>query len=74
MGSVHRSKFSRRSEWNGTIVSTCNACSTTVAASVREVELDNAEREHICDPQTLDHWKSFIDEVKRRNRKTGGEA
>lgn len=74
MGSMHRAEFSRRSAWNGTIVSTCNSCSTTVGASPREVELDNAERNHICDPQTLDHWKMFIGEIKRTHRRSNDEA
>lgn len=74
MGSTHHSEFSRRFEWNGTIVSTCNTCSNTVAVSSREAELDNAEQNHVCDPQTLDHWKMFIGEIKRTHRRSNDEA
>lgn len=69
MVSMLRTEFSRRSETNGTIVSTCNTCSSTVAVSPLEIELESAERDHVCDPQTLEHWKMFIWEIKRGHRR-----
>ena len=59
------SAFSRRLETNGIIVSTCDTCFVAVALSLREAELENAEREHACDPETLDHWKLFLGEIQR---------
>lgn len=61
-------EFSRRSDRDGTIVSTCETCFAAVAVSLRESELEKAEREHACDPKALDYWKMFIDEIKRAER------
>lgn len=69
MGSMPGSAFSRRPERNGIIVSTCDTCFVAVALSLREAELEKAEREHACNPETLDHWKSFLGEIKRPGRR-----
>ena len=61
--------FSRRPERNGIIVSTCDTCFVAVAISLWETEVERAEHEHACDPETLNHWKSFLGEFKRIGRK-----
>ena len=69
MGKLPGSAFSRRPERNGIIVSTCDTCFVAVATSLREAELEKAEREHVCNPETLDHWKSFLGEIEWVGRK-----
>lgn len=69
MESLPGSEFSRRSALNGIVVSTCNTCFTAVAVSLRQAELEEAERAHQCNPQTLEHWKMFILEIRRGDRK-----
>lgn len=71
MDSLPGSIFSRRSDRGGTIVSTCETCFAAVALSLRESELEKAEREHICNPHALKHWKMFINDIKSRDRKRG---
>lgn len=61
--------FSRRPDRDGTIVSTCNTCFTAVAASLRQADLEKAERGHACNPGALEHWKALLAEVKRRNQR-----
>lgn len=69
MESLPGSEFSHRSDLNGVMVSTCNTCFAAVAVSLRQAELEEAERAHRCNPQTLEHWKMFIHEIKRGDRK-----
>lgn len=66
MESLSRSAFSRLSAGTGVIFSACNACDVPVAVSRWEIELEKAEREHACNPETLDLWTIFIGEVNRR--------
>lgn len=68
MVSPHGSAFSRRTEGHGTIVSTCNTCFVAVAISQQGAELEKAEREHACNPETLHLWKMLIREIKCSDR------
>lgn len=68
MESISGSAFSRLPDRNGTIVSACNTCLAAVAVSRRETELENAESNHACDPENFQRWKTFLNEIKRRNR------
>jgi hypothetical protein len=48
--------FEHRENCDGTIDSICRKCFATVGRSVREMELEQAERDHICDPDLLERW------------------
>ena len=63
------SAFSRRPETDGAIVFTCNTCFVAVALSLPDDEMEKAEREHACNPETLNHWRMFLDEIERCNRR-----
>lgn len=55
------------SERDGITVSTCDVCFTTFASSPLNTELEKAEHEHICSPETLEHWKMLMADIKRRD-------
>lgn len=59
MESQHDAYISRHLESDGIIISTRNTCSAAVGLSLQETELEKAEREHTCGPETLDLWKMF---------------
>ena len=69
MVSLSGSAFSRRPDRSGNIVSTCKYCFAAIKASPREAELESAEREHTCNPETLENWRMFVDEIKRGERR-----
>lgn len=69
MESLHGSVFSRRPERDGTIVSTCDTCFAAVAISLRVTDLERAEHEHSCNPETLDNWRMFVAEIKLGQRR-----
>lgn len=49
--------FLRHVNTNGTIDSVCRTCFVTVASASKELELEEPERTHVCDPQVVKHWK-----------------
>lgn len=53
--SAVRAFFVHRSNADGTIDSFCRECLITVASSQWEVELDRAEKKHLCDPVRLEY-------------------
>ncbi|HEV2133743.1 MAG TPA: hypothetical protein VGR47_05720 [Terracidiphilus sp.] len=61
------SPFVRRANTSGTTDSICTRCYATVASAMWEIDLDRAERAHICDPHLVEHWK----EMARRNPADG---
>jgi hypothetical protein len=50
------SPFVRRENRDGTIDSICRACFVTIHTSIWESELEQAEKNHTCDPEVLAHW------------------
>ena len=54
-----RSGFAHRPNRDETFDSICRVCYRTVADHVGETDLDQAEREHVCDPLALEHLQSF---------------
>lgn len=54
-----RPKFVHRWNQDGTIDSICRECFVTVAASKREVDLDQSERLHVCDPWTVKQFRDL---------------
>jgi hypothetical protein len=46
----------RRENRDGEIESICRTCFVTVHSSVCEAELDQAEKNHTCDPEVLAYW------------------
>lgn len=59
--SLHRPKFVRRANRNGTTDSICCKCFITVATARKECELEAPERTHVCDPTLLKYWKDMAD-------------
>ena len=49
INSVAHTGFRRRPFLGGATAASCNQCSATVAVSHREAELDEAERQHVCE-------------------------
>ncbi len=48
--------FAHRENRDGAIDSICRRCFVTVGTSVREVELEQTEKNHACDPALLERW------------------
>lgn len=48
--------FLRRQNRDGSIDSICRTCFLTVHTSAMEPDLDQAEKNHTCDPEILAHW------------------
>lgn len=53
-----RPKFVHRSNRDGTIDSICRECFVTVATCRRESDLEQPERNHTCDPSTVERFKA----------------
>lgn len=68
MESLAGSAFSHRYDTNGSTIFTLSTCFNAVPTSMLRAAFENAEREHTCNPDMLDHWKMFIEEIKRRDR------
>jgi hypothetical protein len=49
--------FVRHVHRDGTTDSICKYCFVTVCTSTWETELEHAERDHVCDPDTISRWK-----------------
>ena len=45
--------------------SICTRCFRTVALDSGEVDLDNAEQNHVCDPWLVAHWKELAAKAVR---------
>ena len=58
MASAERPTFTRRSNPDGTVDLICGKCYMTIATSKWSVELDRAEKTHVCDARDLDYWKT----------------
>lgn len=58
-----RTEFSHRPVPDGLTVAFCNKCFATIATSHWEAELDQAERQHVCDPYLLEQWKKLTDAI-----------
>ncbi len=61
MASADRPTFARRSNPDGTVDLICGKCYVTIATSKWSVELDRAEKTHVCDARALDYWKSMAE-------------
>lgn len=58
--------FTHRPNTDGTTASFCNRCFVTVAVARGEIELERAERIHVCDPSVLEYWKLLSDSSRFR--------
>ena len=54
-----KSRFARRVNTDGSTDSICCTCYVTVATASKEYELAGAERNHVCDPVLVKHWKDI---------------
>lgn len=54
-----RPSFAHRPNHDETFDSICRTCYRTVADHVGETDLEQAEREHVCDTRVLEHLQSF---------------
>lgn len=52
-----RPKFVHRNNRDGTIDTICRECFVTVATCRRETDLEQPERNHTCDPWTVERFK-----------------
>ena len=52
-----RPSFLRHVNANGTVDSVCRNCFATIATATKELELEEQERTHQCDPNLMEHWK-----------------
>lgn len=59
--SLLKPSFLRHQNANGTFDSVCKNCFVTVATAPREFELEEPERNHVCDPQVVQHWKEVAE-------------
>lgn len=50
--------FAHRANRDGTFDSICRDCFVTVPTLQREEDLEKPEGEHVCDPSTLERFKS----------------
>ncbi|HEV2323297.1 MAG TPA: hypothetical protein VGS10_05005 [Terracidiphilus sp.] len=69
MKSLPGSLFSHRRDSDGAVVFTCSTCFAAVATSLLKAAFDKAEQDHTCNPEMLEHWKLFIDEIKQRDQR-----
>lgn len=51
-------KFSHRPNSDGTVDSICHQCFATVANEAKESDLCSKEREHSCNPATVEWFRS----------------
>jgi hypothetical protein len=54
-----RPSFLRHVNANGIVDSVCRNCYVTVASATRESELEEPERNHVCNPNLVEHWKDI---------------
>lgn len=52
--------YVHRNNADGTMDSFCRKCMITVASSQWEVELDRAEKKHLCDPVQLEYVQRIL--------------
>lgn len=60
-------EFRRRPGLDGGTVSFCTRCFMIVAQGTKEQHLESGEREHRCDPRTLEHWESMLQVSKKKD-------
>jgi hypothetical protein len=58
-------RFVHRSNQDGTIDSICRDCFATVHTAVWEAELEQAERDHRCDPMQVERFQNLGNTSKR---------
>jgi hypothetical protein len=59
--------FRRRPSTDGALISFCTRCYMIVAQGRDYTQLESAEREHYCDPRTLQHWEAMLQASKAKN-------
>jgi hypothetical protein len=64
-----RPGFVHRSNPDGTIDSICRQCFATVCTSIREDQLECAEKDHVCDPDALRQWREYANDSARPPKK-----
>lgn len=67
MESLSGSAFSHRHDRNGATIFTLSTCFSAVPTSTLKAAFEKVEREHTCNTATVDHWKMFIEEIKKRD-------
>lgn len=50
--------FAHRHNSDGTVDSICFLCFITIATSNFEIDLERVERNHVCDPDRAEHFRS----------------
>lgn len=57
---LNQNSFIRRAIADGTTASFCKKCFATIAVARREIELSQAEQDHVCHPFVLAFWESML--------------
>jgi hypothetical protein len=52
-------QFAHRTNGDGTVDSICRMCFATIATSHWETDLERKEKEHICDPSTVERFRNW---------------
>ena len=65
MESPVKAGFCRRPSLDGRTISFCTHCYAVVAEAKDSKQLEDGEREHKCDPRTLEHVQRVVEQARK---------